>query len=597
MMSDRRLRAFQIRQDAAEIAKNREHEPHINNGEEFKYRFEDGRPSHIANFTKGLPHDVTTGLIVDPRDYLQLVRGIDSGDIRDFKDTPLGPSGQDGVPVPTWESQIAEGADVRAWESQGAGLTFDLEGPDAQAHTMPPAPTLDSQELVTEMIELYSMALLRDVAFANFGSDSGVQNAINRLNDSSWISNPDLRRISPKEKARLRGPFNLQTVFRGITPGDNVGPYLSQFLLVGNQGIDNIHQFSDGFIQYGAIRVEQRVRVATPGKDFMTTWEAWIDVQNGADVRGLETYEDNPGYRFIATPRDLATYVHFDALYEAYLNACLILLGLGTPFDPGIPFQDDDFRDKQQAFAQFGGPHILSLVTEVATRALKAVRFQKFNVHRRLRPEAIGGWVDRYKNANLQELQILETLVNGVGNDLLQEVAGHNAMENESFEDFIDENPKQKGNRRRNRRVKRKNDRSGNAVSYLLPMAFPEGSPMHPSYGAGHATVAGACVTILKAFFDHGATLPFCFQPSADGMQLDPANCPQPLTVEGELNKLCSNISIGRNWAGVHYFTDYIESIRLGEKIAIGILEEQKITYGENFSMTVPLFDGGSRRI
>ena len=70
-----------------------------------------------------------------------------------------------------------------------------------------------------------------------------------------------------------------------------------------------------------------------------------------------------------------------------------------------------------------------------------------------------------------------------------------------------------------------------------------------------------------------------------------------PLTVEGELNKLASNISIGRNWAGVHYFTDYIESIRLGEEIALGILKEQKLTYGENFSMTVPLFDGGTVRI
>ncbi|MEM6403106.1 MAG: bromoperoxidase, partial [Cyanobacteria bacterium P01_D01_bin.116] len=56
-------------------------------------------------------------------------------------------------------------------------------------------------------------------------------------------------------------------------------------------------------------------------------------------------------------------------------------------------------------------------------------------------------------------------------------------------------------------------------------------------------------------------------------------------------------ISIGRNWAGVHYFTDYIESIRLGEEIALGILKEQKLTYGENFSMTVPLFDGGTVRI
>src|SRR5205814_7619104 len=43
--------------------------------------------------------------------------------------------------------------------------------------------------------------------------------------------------------------------------------------------------------------------------------------------------------------------------------------------------------------------------------------------------------------------------------------------------------------------------------SYLLPMAFSEGSPTHPSYGAGHATVAGACVTILKAWFKESTRL------------------------------------------------------------------------------------------
>src|SRR5437660_6510937 len=41
-----------------------------------------------------------------------------------------------------------------------------------------------------------------------------------------------------------------------------------------------------------------------------------------------------------------------------------------------------------------------------------------------------------------------------------------------------------------------------NRGSYLLPITFPEGSPTHPSYGSGHATVAGACVTVLKAFFN-----------------------------------------------------------------------------------------------
>ena len=143
---------------------------------------------------------------------------------------------------------------------------------------------------------------------------------------------------------------------------------------------------------------------------------------------------------------------------------------------------------------------------------------------------------------------------------------------------------------------------------------------MHPSYGAGHATVAGACVTILKAFFDHKH--PLVVAP-ANGDKCAPAgrayvatydeksktsrlelvdvvdkHCRDAtLTVEGELNKLASNISIGRDWAGVHYFSDYIESLRMGEQIAIGILEEQKLTYGENFSMTVPLFDGGAIRI
>ena len=99
---------------------------------------------------------------------------------------------------------------------------------------------------------------------------------------------------------------------------------------------------------------------------------------------------------------------------------------------------------------------------------------------------------------------------------------------------------------------------------------------------------------MLKAFFDHGQPLPpKYYQSNAAGDALTPVKC-EPLTVEGELNKLAANISIGRNWAGVHYWSDYTESLRMGETIALGILEEQRITYGENFRMTVPLFDGGT---
>jgi len=41
----------------------------------------------------------------------------------------------------------------------------------------------------------------------------------------------------------------------------------------------------------------------------------------------------------------------------------------------------------------FGGPHILGLVAEVTIRALKAVWYQKWFVHRRLRPEEYAGRV------------------------------------------------------------------------------------------------------------------------------------------------------------------------------------------------------------
>ena len=70
------------------------------------------------------------------------------------------------------------------------------------------------------------------------------------------------------------------------------------------------------------------------------------------------------------------------------------------------------------------------------------------------------------------------------------------------------------------------------------------------------------------------------------------------LTLEGELNKLAANISIGRNMAGVHYFSDYYDSLRMGEAIAVGLLEEQALCYPtDQFTLTLPTFDGEEIRI
>ena len=78
-----------------------------------------------------------------------------------------------------------------------------------------------------------------------------------------------------------------------------------------------------------------------------------------------------------------------------------------------------------------------------------------------------------------------------------------------------------------------------------------------------------------------------------DGSSLVEATGQPFLTLEGELNKLAAGISIGRNMAGIHFFSDYYDSLRMGEKIALGILEEQAICYPTDpFVLSAPTFDG-----
>lgn len=626
-MQYRRKIAEDVRVNAAALARERPPVTHRHNGDESRYRRSaDGKPSYVANFTKCMPHDPATGLLVNPRDYEDWVRACDSGRESDFAGLHAGPplAGSVNLAAGTYTLQAAANpaqphtppaiawagahagalqAAVRGWETQGAGLTYDLEGPDAHAVTMPPAPAFASQELVAEMAELYWMAYLRDVPFCDFDSHPELIDAGKSLAHFYWFV--DDAGLSAQQEARFRHTDRLASaqarrrvlttkkgkaipataLFRGIAPGDEVGPYLSQFLLIGNPDIQPAiappaHAAADGYGAYGALRFDQRVRVATPQKNYMLNWEDWLDVQNGANVRLSETYE--PGaWRFIATPRDLCTWVHYDALYQAYLDACLLLLGMGCPFDPGLPFQNQDFQDKQLGFATFGGPHILSLVTEVATRALKAVRFQKFNTHRRLRPETVGGELHQWQLNQVPEYAALDAM--------LAAFNGASGLKN-----TIDA-----------RQAAGPVSAWSPDTGLLLPMPFAEGSPSHTAYGSGHATVAGACVTILKAFFDSGWELPLgkqgdqyvAYVPEADGSALKQVLLDAPLTVEGELNKVASNIAVGRHWAGVHYFSDGYESLRLGEAVALGILEEQKLTYGENFSMSVPLFDGTTVRI
>lgn len=502
----RRERAYQLRMNAAKSHRGKPLVSQTSNGDEARY------PNRIGNYSKGLPHNAFGE--VDRDAYQGLVDAAKSGD-------------------PAAYAAIRTSGGQRLTNPMG-GLAFDLQGMDAWDIAAPPPPALASAEEAGEGVELYWMSQLRDVNFLDYAAGQpDVDAAVAELNN-----------LSVYKAAKVGGKVTPETLFRDPLPGCLEGPYISQFLWLPTP--------------FGAEYIDRRMQTKLPGTDHLTSYSDWLESRNGfSSVFELP----DPQRRHIRNGRDLAEWVHIDVLFQAYFSACLILGsgqnifdpetdgGIGAALNPGNPYLD--IRN-QAGFTCWGGPHIKTLVCEVATRALKATWHQKWQVHRRLRPEELGGLVHHQVTSN-RYAGILHR-------DLVESAV-----------------------------VERVLSKHGTA---LLPVAFPEGCPTHPSYTAGHATVAGACVTILKWFYDENFVISQPVIPTPDGLALQPYFGP-PLTVGGELNKLASNVATGRNIGGVHWRSDAMNSLRLGEEIAISLLRDQRALYPEGHrGSTFTRFDG-----
>jgi hypothetical protein len=494
----RALKSFNLRVSAAQAEFNVRAASENTNGDEQRF------PNRIGNFSKGLQHNPIGE--VDSASYASLLRAVNTGDPRLFEQIQLGGS------VPLVDPQ--------------AGLAFDLEGTDSHQLAIGTPPSVASRDISDAAIENYWMALCRDVNFTQYGNEPLTTAAIIELN-----SLPAFR--GPK-------PVTPQNLFRGFTAGDVLGPYSSQFLLLP--------------FNYGAVPVTQLLTTYLPGFDYMTDQASWLAVQNGLGSFGSNQVDPNPQH--MRNGRGLSAYVHLDVLFEAYFNACLILVDQGAPLDPNNPYANSR---TQAGFGTFGSPHLKALVAEVSQRALKAVWYMKWFVHRHLRPEAYGGLVHMEKTHQAKY-------------PLHADVLNSQALE----------------------RVFVKHR------TYFLPHAFPEGCPQHPSYGQGHATVAGACATIVKAWFDDAAPLASVpgitiSQASEDGFSLVPYDGADrdELTIGGEMNKLAANIGMGRAHAAVHWRYDYADSLPLGETVAIAMLRDMARCWNEPFEgFSFTKFDG-----
>jgi hypothetical protein len=496
---------------------------HPNNGDEALY------PNKIGSDTRGLPHDQYGE--VDLNAWASLIRALDTQDNADFERVTLGGTRKLAHPL--------------------GALAVNLTGLAAPLHSIPPAPALASAERAADQIEAYWQALLRDVPIHEYNSGTShplVLAATAEINGLAGYTGP--RDASGKVTPELlfRGTARyLDTSDRSgrrarhaVPPGVTVGPYISQFIL---EAIPYAVQSIPG---------QLRVPVGNSSNDFSTSYDEWLAIQDGRPVARSIVFDSVRRHLF--TGRDLAEYAHGGA--PAFWGAGQLLStpvaggGFGAPLHPNNPYLS--LAKTSSGIGSFGYGYVQAFLPLGSSREIRANYWQKWFVHRTLRPEAYGGLVHNY-------------FVHGKDYPLHEDIIGSEAVDR-VFQKF---------------------------GTYLLPGAYPEGAPNHSSYPGGASSIGAVNATFLKAFFDESYVLPNPVQPDPrDPSRLIPYEGP-PLTVGGELNKLATNLGQGRNWAGIHFRSDAAASLPQAEEVAIAILRDEKRTFKEPFTgFEFTRFDG-----
>ncbi|MCC5636616.1 vanadium-dependent haloperoxidase [Nostoc sp. CHAB 5844] len=519
-------RAYRVRVEAARLERSFPIPPHPTNGDEQRYG------NKIGSDSRGLPHNQRGEVNLDA--YNSLITALTRQD-------------------PNQYERIILGGTRKLVNPQGP-LAISLEGINAAQIAVPPPPALASAARADEAVELYWQALLRDVSFSKFQDNTDDPEVLAAVED--------LNKLSAFYGPKINGRVTPQTLFRGsvsyvdpsdrsgrkakhvIPPGVLNGPYISQFLLRN--------------IPWGTQYILAVIRTALPGNDFLTDFNEWLTVQNGGNSGRAINYD--PKRRYVSTVRDLGEFAHIGG--ALYYGASLLLSspvnlrdplidgGIGAPLNPGNPYVNS--RTQVGSNATFAVGHLQALLNLGTSRAIRASYWQKYYLHRILRPEAYGALV--YNN-----------IVNKTQYPIHSELLNSQALA-QTYSTFN---------------------------TYLLPQAYPEAAPFHSSYTGGAAAIAGVNVTLIKAFFDENYVIPNPVVPDPnDPTKLIPYSG-EPLTVGGELNKLATNYAIGRGHGGIHWRTDGAAGLALGEEVAISILRDERLGYNEEFQgFTFTKFDG-----
>ncbi|MEO1067719.1 MAG: phosphatidic acid phosphatase [Cyanobacteria bacterium J06638_6] len=505
--------------------------PPTNGDEE---RFEQIGFPGFATFTKALAHDAKG--LVDGASLRSLLDAIQAGT-------------QEAL------EQVQLGGGARRLANPLNAFSYQALGDDSNGARMAAAPAFASRNAAVDMVERYWMALCRDVPFDQYPYSGLIRAACDDLNALGFDD-------------QFGFVCTPQTIFRGPYRGCQVGPHVSQFLLrdfnFGNQPISQVQRYP------------------RPGVDYMTDLETWSRVNNGdIDPSGTDLLEGN---RRITTLRDGGQWVHVDFPYQSGLWASIMLLGLGAETSAAIPYGPGRAITTAYGFGSLGGPDVSIQSGLAGVYGLKHAWFQKWCVHRRLRPEVYAQRLELFRRGEL-------------GGSV------HNPCHDAKFNDLFGEGAEVWRQTQVLDRIYAHNHQQNTAHNrgncegtWLLPMGFPEGSPTHPAYPGGHSVFIAAAATVAKAYFADG---PFpCPKVPVDGGTRLTDYRGDDLTIHGELNKLIANVTLFRDGAGMHWRTDgtvYGPNVGLdrpgtgietggnllGERLAISMLRDTRCTYRE----------------
>ncbi|SDG48820.1 bromoperoxidase [Alloyangia pacifica] len=430
---------------------------------------------------------------------------------------------------------------------------------------LPPPPDMGPSELAAEIAELYALALIRDVPFAALKDphhavwvDGSTRFTLHELlcemRSLAWydtrggilsaqtVSDAALQRRA--QRLNGEGQLTLNGLFRGVVPGQAAKGPLSLY----------------HWIDRSAPEQREIAGAAPDAEAPMSAWVEWVARQSGAVLAMPTATADDLSP--LATPRQLVARLQDSHPCRIHYNAALMLLARGTAFDPGLgaglwPEGEDDPVTAQR---------VLALMTEAADRAFEAVMRRQARADR-LSPPAVTA-------ARLGGL-LARSELRAEGGEQLREVADELQTYAPNLLHWITRLNRQSPNGLRG------------AMRYLLPDMSPDEIPPQPSDCALQVVVAGALSTLFKALFD-----------TRPAPRLRMATDPEPgVDIGAEADRLAADIALSRTLSGAQLPAETHQNLRIGEALALQVLQGWMLTLGHGVSMDLVDFDGGALRL